>query len=108
MATQAQLIEAINDAGSRGWKVTKTGLGYLITSSASDVDHDTPASWPKSWWGAPTYRKLFQLSVTVNGQKIILAQTRISTAPGGAASESKVSFAKAIDFLYTDHGKDGS
>lgn len=99
MATQAQLIEEIKSAQARGWKIMRTALGYLITDPASEVEHATPADWPKRWWGSPTYRKLFQLSVTVHGDKIILVQTRVSTAPGGGCSESKVSLTKAIEFL---------
>jgi hypothetical protein len=104
MATQGQLIEEINAARTRGWLITRTGLGYLITDPESGVDHRTPDNWPRAWWDGPTFRKLFQLSVTTHNEKIILVTTRVATAPGGACSESKVSFAKAIEFLKERHG----
>lgn len=103
MATQGQLISEINAARERGWLITRTNLGYLITDPESGVDHRTPDNWPREWWGSPTYRKLFQLSVTCSGEKIILVMTRVATAPGGACSESKVGFKAAIEFLKERH-----
>ncbi|MBO3744888.1 hypothetical protein J5X84_02330 [Streptosporangiaceae bacterium NEAU-GS5] len=105
MAKSADVLNAIDEARAAGWTVHARGHGmYLLSSPACEVDHPTPDYVPDRWWGAETYRKLFQLSIAIDGDgRVFYTAIRISTAPWVGAQEVRVSLTKAIEFLRTDH-----
>lgn len=105
MAKSADLIKAIEDARGLGWRVHHMPTGSLITSPASDVDHQTPEHIPDRWWPGSTYRKLFQLKVLIDQSgRVLYVAKRVSPAPWVRTTETRLTIAKAIDFLRADHG----
>jgi hypothetical protein len=96
MATQAQLIQAIEDARTSGWTVVRTSTGYRATRT---VEHPTPDTIPEAWWGAPTFTDIRHLSIVVISGKITAAFAQHRRYPWVQAHDTKVSFTAAIAFL---------
>jgi hypothetical protein len=93
VATQAQLIEAVKTSG---WEITRTAYGFLATH---EQILPTPPTIPADWWGSPTHWLLNQVSLVMNGSKVVAAHTTANALPWVNPNQVRVSYQDAIAFI---------
>jgi len=104
----AALIDALNDAG---WTLTASNFpGHaLLSHPRSGEEMPTPDYMRGSRsWPFDTFYRLRQLSFISEGDRIVSIWARECAAPWVVASERRVSFKKAMEYVNEQWAPDGA